>query len=115
MGPHDATAGRRSAAPAAKLPHVDGLFAAQRAALDELIAGIDADARWVLLVAPDGSGKSTVVEALLDELRRVAATVAVFEAPKTPDVAQLAGRLRDQLGLPRTRKFLGDEYSVSDI
>jgi type II secretory pathway predicted ATPase ExeA len=91
------------------------LFAAQQAALGELMNGIDADARWVLLLGPDGSGKSTVVRALLDELRRTAATVAVFEGRTTPDLDHLAGGLRDQLGLPRKRKFLGDGHSVSDI
>jgi type II secretory pathway predicted ATPase ExeA len=114
MDQHKAAAGRRAPATAAA-SSISQLFTAQQAALAELIAAIDADARWVVLVGPSGSGKSTVVRSLLDELRLVAATVLVFEARKTPDVEHLAGGLRDQLGLPRTRKFLGDAYSVSDI
>ena len=111
---HDAAAGRRSAAIATASP-IEQLFAGQQAALSELMSGMDTDARWVLLVGPEGSGKSTVVQALLDELRLASATVAVFEARKTPDVAQLASSLRDQLGFRRKRKLLGDDRSISDI
>jgi type II secretory pathway predicted ATPase ExeA len=114
MDQHEAAAGRRSAATATGSPTAH-LFTAQQAALGELMTGMDADARWVLLLGPDGSGKSTVVRALLDELRLAAATVAVFEARETPNVDHLAGGLRDQLGLPRKRKLLGDDHSVSDI
>jgi uncharacterized protein len=114
MDQRKAAAGRRAAATAAA-SSISHLFTAQQAALGELIAGIDADARWVLLVGPEGSGKSTVVRSLLDELRLVDATVLAFEARKTPDVEHLAGGLRDQLRLPRPRRFLGDAYSVSDI
>lgn len=116
MDQHEA-AGHRPGATATTSP-IPQLFAAQQAALDEVMKGMDADARWVLLLGPDGSGKSTVVRALLDELRLAAATVAVFEARTVVDVDDLAGGLRDQLGLPRKRRFLkllGDDRSVADI
>jgi uncharacterized protein len=114
MDQHEAAAGRRSAATTTVSPTAH-LFAAQQAALAELMAGMDADARWVLLLAPDGSGKSIVVRALLDELRLAAATVAVFEAAETPDVDHLVGGLRDKLGLPRERNLLRHNHSVTDI
>lgn len=114
MDQQDAAAGRRSAAVATVSP-VGQLFAAQQAALGELMAGMDAEARWVLLLGPDGSGKSTVVRTLLDELRLAAATVAILEARKSPDVDRLAGGLRDQLELPHKLTLLGGRHAVSDI
>jgi uncharacterized protein len=114
MDQHEAGAGRRSptTATASSTAH---LFAAQQAALGELMAGMDADARWVLLLGPDGSGKTTVVRALLDELRLAAAIVAVVQAPEMPDVGHLVGDLRDKLGLPREPNPLRHNQSVSDI
>ena len=91
------------------------LFAGQRAALDELMAGMDADTRWVVLVGPEGSGKSTVVRALLDELRLAPATVASFEGPQTAEVDDLVTALYSQQGLPRRRKPHGDDRSVAEI
>ena len=114
MDEQEAPTGTRSAhsAPASATAH---LFTAQQAALRELMAGMDADGRWVLLVGPEGSGKSTVVRALLDELRLASATVAAFEARKTPGVDHLVAGLSDKLGLPRKRGLLGHSRSVSDI
>jgi type II secretory pathway predicted ATPase ExeA len=114
MDPHEAVAGRRSAATATAFPTIQ-LLASQQAALGELMTGIDADTRWVLLLGPNGSGKSTVLRALLDELRLAAATVAVIDARETADVDDLAGSLHDQLGLPHKRKYLGGDSSISDI
>ena len=91
------------------------LFAAQQAALGELMTGMDADARWVLLLGAESSGKSTVIQALLDELRVAAATVAVLDGRNTADVNQLAGGLREQLGLPRKRKLFRNDRSIADI
>lgn len=114
MDQHGVAAGRRSAATAMASP-IAHLFAAQQAALGEVMTGMDADTRWALLLGPEGSGKSTVVRALLDELRLATAAVAVFDARETPDVEHLGAGLRDQLGLPNKRKFLADDHSVSDI
>jgi type II secretory pathway predicted ATPase ExeA len=114
MDQHGAAAGRRSAATAMASP-IAHLFAAQQAALGELMTGMDADTRWALILGPEGSGKSTVVRALLDELRLATTAVAVFDARETPDVEHLGAGLRDQLGLPNKRKFLADDHSVSDI
>src|SRR2546426_3967282 len=109
-----AAADRRSPSGAVS-SSVAHLFAGQRAALDELMAGMDADARWVVLVGPEGSGKSTVVRALLDELRLAPATVASFEGPQTAEVDDLVTALYSQQGLPRRRKPHGDDRSVADI
>jgi type II secretory pathway predicted ATPase ExeA len=114
MDPYEAAAGRRSAV-TATAPPVAQLFAGQQAALRELMSVMDADTRWVLLLGPQGSGKSTVVRALLDELRLAAATVAVVDARTTPEVDDLAASLRDQLGLPHRRRLFGGDHSVSDI
>jgi type II secretory pathway predicted ATPase ExeA len=114
MDQHEAAAERRSAA-TATTSHGAELFTAQRVALGELMRGMDADARWVLLLGLEGSGKSTVVRALLDELRLARATVAVVQGRETADVDELVGGLRDQLKIPSKRKLLGDTHSVADI
>jgi MSHA biogenesis protein MshM len=114
MDQQGAAAGRRSAATAMASP-IAHLFAAQQAALGELMTGMDADTRWALLLGPEGSGRSTVVRALLDELRLATTAVAAFDARETPDVEHLGAGIRDQLGLPNKRKFLADDHSVSDI
>ena len=104
---------RRSPLDAA--PWVAHLFTTQRAVLGELMTGMDADARWVVLVGPKGSGKSTVVRALLDELHLAPATVASFEGPQTAEVDDVVAALYSQQGIPRTRKPQGDDRSVAAI
>jgi hypothetical protein len=91
------------------------LFSAQQKALAEIIRGMDADARWVLLVGEKHSGKSTVVRALLAELRLTLATVAVLEGQQVTRVDEVIGGVREQLGLPRKRRFFGTDRSGSDI
>jgi uncharacterized protein len=91
------------------------LFATQRAALGELMTGMDADARWVVLVGPEGSGKSTVVRALLEELHLAPTTVASFEGPQIAEVDDLVTALYSQQGIPRTRKPRGDDRSIAEI
>jgi uncharacterized protein len=104
---------RRS--PSGAAPWVAHLFTTQRAVLDELMTGMDADARWVALVGPKGSGKSTVVRALLDELHLAPTTVASFEGPQTAEVDDVVTALYSQQGIPRTRKPQGDDRSVAAI
>lgn len=91
------------------------LFSAQQKALAEIIRGMDADARWVLLVGETHSGKSTVVRALLAELRLTLATVAVLEGQQVTRVEDVIESVREQLGLPRKRRFFGTDRSGSDI
>src|SRR4030095_1284736 len=91
------------------------LFATQRAALGELMTGMDADARWVVLVRPEGSGKSTVVRALLEELHLAPTTVASFEGPQIAKIDDLVTALYSQQGIPRTRKPQGDDRSIAEI
>ena len=98
---------------ATPVPH---LFTAQQTALAEVMRGMDGDARWVVLLGDAGSGKSTVIRALLDELRLAAANVAVLGAANAGELDQLVGRLRHQLGLPpRNRNPLGADRSISEI
>jgi uncharacterized protein len=110
-----AVPGSRSqpAVAATPVPH---LFIAQQTALAEMMRAMDTDARWVVLIGDDGSGKSTVIRALLDELRLAAASVAVLGAANAGEVDELVDGVRDQLGLPRgNRKLLGADRSISEI
>jgi type II secretory pathway predicted ATPase ExeA len=91
------------------------LFSAQQKALAEIIRSMDADARWVLLVGEKHSGKSTVVRALLAELRLTLATVAVLEGQQVTRIEEVIDGVREQLGLPRKRRFFGTDRSGSDI
>jgi uncharacterized protein len=105
--------GSQSAVAATPVPH---LFTAQQTALAEMMKGMDTDARWVVLIGEDGSGKSTVIRALLDELRLASASVAVLGAANAGDVDQLVDRVRHQLGLPpRNRKLVGADRSLPEI
>jgi type II secretory pathway predicted ATPase ExeA len=105
---------QRSAASAAASPTTH-LFAAQQAALAELMSGMDAEARWVLLIGEPRSGKSTVIRALLDELRVAAVSVAVVETTKAARVDQLANVIREHLRLPHKRTLIGSGRSIADI
>jgi type II secretory pathway predicted ATPase ExeA len=96
------------------VPH---LFTAQQTALAEMMRAMDSGARWVVLIGDDGSGKSTVIRALLDELRLTAASVVVLGAANAGDADLLADGVRHQLGLPpsRGRNLLGAGRSISEI
>ena len=96
-------------------PGVTHLFTTQRAVLNELMAGMDADARWAVLVGPEGSGKSTVVRALLEELHLATTTVASLEGPQTAEVDDVVAALYSQQGIPHTRTPQGDDRSVAAI
>jgi len=104
---------RRS--PSGAAAWVANLFTTQRAVLGELMTGMDADARWVVLVGPKGSGKSTVVRALLDELHLASATIASFEGPQTAEVDDVVTAIHSQQRIPHTRKPQGDDRSVAAI
>jgi type II secretory pathway predicted ATPase ExeA len=102
-----------SAVAATAVPH---LFTAQQTALAEMMRAMDSGARWVVLIGDDGSGKSTVIRALLDELRLTAASVVVSGAANAGDADLLVDGVRHQLGLPpRNRKLLGAGRSISEI
>ena len=113
MNEPGAASERRS--PSDLAPWLTHLFTSQRAVLGELMTGMDADARWVVLVGPEGSGKSTVVRALLDELRLATPDVASLEGPQTVEVDDVVTALYSQQRIPRTRKPRGDDRSVAAI
>jgi hypothetical protein len=105
--------GSQSTVAATPMPH---LFTAQQTALAEMMRGMDTDARWVVLIGADGSGKSTVIRALLDELRLAAASVAILGAANAGDVDQLVDQLRHQIGLPsRNRTRVGADRAIPEI
>jgi len=114
MDRHELETGRRPT-PAATASGVVALFPSQQATLRALMSAMDVGARWVLLLGPDGSGKSTVVQALLAELKLATATLAVLDGRTSADVVDIVPALRRQLGLPHTRRLLGDTHAVSDI
>jgi type II secretory pathway predicted ATPase ExeA len=115
MDEPEAAAERRSPPSGTASSSVAHLFATQRAALGELMTGMDADARWVVLVGPEGSGKSTVVRALLEELHLAPPTVASFVGPQIAKVDDLVTALYSQQGIPRARKPQGDDRSIAEI
>src|SRR5262245_23390723 len=76
------------------------LYAGQRRALADLMAGMDEDARWALVLGPSGIGKSTILQVLLAELRLTDADVVVCDGTRLSEAEALASALRLQLRLP---------------
>ena len=92
------------------------LYEGQKRTLAELIAGMDDDARWILLVGPEGSGKSIILGALLAELRASDADVVVCDGSEVVEPEALAAVLRGRLHLPPpTPTFLGRGGPSDDI
>jgi type II secretory pathway predicted ATPase ExeA len=96
--------------------HRTVLYDGQKRALAELMAGMDEDARWILLIGPEGIGKSTVLEALLTQLELTASDVVICEGSETNEAEDLLEAMRRQLQLPPPRRTLmpkGD--GIADI
>ena len=92
------------------------LYAGQRRALADLMAGMDEDARWALVLGPNGIGKTTVLQVLLTELRLTDADVVVCDGNRVGEVEALATSLRGQLRLAEpARKRLGQGRPGADI
>ena len=92
------------------------LYTGQRRALADLMAGMDEDARWALVLGPTGIGKSTILQVLLTELRLTDADVVVCDGSRVSEAEALATGLRVQLRLPEAaRKRLGQGRPGADI
>lgn len=92
------------------------LYEGQKRTLAKLVAGMDADARWILLVGPEGGGKTTILQALLAELRSTDAAVVVCDGFEVVEPDELVTVLRGQLRLPPPRMtFLGRGGPADDI
>ena len=71
--------------------------ASQERALTELMAGIDAGGRWVLLLGPNGVGKSTVLRRLVAEVELADADVVACQGSEVAAGDQLLAVLQDRL------------------
>lgn len=73
------------------------LYEGQRRALTQIVASMDEGARWILLVGPEGSGKTIILQSLRAELRSTNADTVVcdgFEASEPGDLAiAISGRV----------------------
>lgn len=87
-------------------------------ALAQLMAGMDDGARWVLVLGPEGIGKSTVLRRLLAEVERTDADIAVCDEGEAALGADgLLAVLRSRLHLPRRpapRSLLGSR-ALEDV
>ncbi len=79
------------------------LFGSQERTLARLMAGIDEDVRWLLLVGNPGSGKSTVLHVLLGEIASTGADVISCHGFEAASVDDLVVLMRRQLRLPPRR------------
>ncbi|HXH82445.1 MAG TPA: ATP-binding protein, partial [Candidatus Tectomicrobia bacterium] len=77
------------------------LFHSQHRALSQLMAGMDSDARWLTLVGAEGSGKTTVFQALLTELERTVADIVSCDGADVAETEALFTQVSEQLALPR--------------
>jgi type II secretory pathway predicted ATPase ExeA len=92
------------------------LYEGQKRALAELMAGMDEDARWLLLIGPDGIGKSTVLQSLLAQLELTDSEVVVCDGSEAAEADDLVTALRRQLQLPSPRRpLLGRGQPAADI
>ena len=72
----------------------------QDRALAELMAGMDKGGRWVLLLGPEGVGKSTVLRRLLAELEPTDADTVICDGSRALGADGLVAELRSRLRLP---------------
>jgi type II secretory pathway predicted ATPase ExeA len=84
------------------------LFEGQKRALAQLVAGMDEGVRWLLLLGPEGIGKSTVLHRLLAELEHTDVDVVVSDGSQAAGAEDLLAVLRGQLQVPGLKaKILG--------
>jgi type II secretory pathway predicted ATPase ExeA len=76
------------------------LYEGQKRALAQLLSGMDDDARWVLLVGLEGSGKTTILQALRTEIGSTDADVVVCDGLEVVEPEELFIALRGRLVLP---------------
>ena len=88
------------------------LFEGQGRALTHLLAGFDDDARWILLIGPEGSGKTVILQALRAELKSTGAEVVACDGLEAVEPHDLIVALRNRLFLPTPR---GKGFSRKDL
>ena len=76
------------------------LYEGQARALKQMMAGMDDAVRWIVLVGPEGSGKSIILKALIDELRKTDADVVVCDGFDSVEPEDLMTVLRSEILLP---------------
>ena len=81
-------------------PREIALYEGQQRALAEIASAMDALVRWIVLVGPDGSGKSVILQTLRAELRTTAADVVLCDGLASVEPDDLLMSLRGQLVLP---------------
>jgi hypothetical protein len=82
----------------------------QERALAQLMAGMDEGGRWVLVLGPEGSGKSTVLRRLLAELELTESDTVICDGSQALGADGLVAVLRSQLQLssrPAPRSLWG--------
>jgi type II secretory pathway predicted ATPase ExeA len=72
----------------------------QERALAQLMAGMDEGGRWVLVLGPEGIGKSTVLQRLLAELELTESDTVICDGSQALRADGLVAVLRSQLQLP---------------
>ena len=91
------------------------LYEGQRRALTQMMSGIDDAARWIVLVGPEGIGKSIILKVLIGELRTTDADVVVcdgFEAVEPEDLMMV---LRGGLLLPTSPSRIGRGHAEAIV
>lgn len=88
----------------------------QERALAQLMAGMDAGGRWVLLLGSDGVGKSTVLRRLVAEVELTEADVVACQGSEVAAADQLLAVLQNRLELsPPAARGLRRSRPVQDL
>ena len=93
--------------------HDTALYEGQNRVLEELLSGMEEDARWVLLIGPEGSGKSTILKALPARLSSDA-DVVVCDGADVSRPDDLMRVLRNRRVLPESESTVRTAGGLAD-